>query len=104
MSEEIIKKAIEDLARFNPELKLEIKERREKWGCISDEATNSEFVHDEIEITILRDGERLYTANYFTEKPEYRPLAFERMLQTIILSGLVNHPTVRQLRERGEVA
>jgi hypothetical protein len=105
-SEEILKTAIRNLEQFNPGApKLEIRERKYRATMLpamfnADGSTTDEVVSEEIEITIFRNKERLFTINYF-DCPHYRPLAFDRMLHNIILSGLINHPTVGQMYIKG---
>ncbi len=102
MSEEIIKKAIVYLNGFNPNLNIWIKEERQKAVMLPPlNETDDETISDQIKITILRNNEPLFSTSYFVNQAEYRPLAFERMLQTILLSGLVNHPSLYDLATKG---
>jgi hypothetical protein len=93
--EEIIKKCIEEFESRPSGTKFLIHERVEKY-VITNMVSGDESHYDEVEISIFRDRERLFTTNYLSANPEYRPLAFERMLKMLIKSGLLNHPATKK--------
>ena len=93
-NEEIIKQAITNLNNLNPDLKLELKEHTDTKILVpallneKGESIN-EIVSKEVEVSIFRYNKRIFTIQYFAGVPEYRELAFERMLHNIIATGLV---------------
>lgn len=88
-SEEIIKNTIKELNNFDKILKIELKEGKSK--DIIPASNDDGFIHA-TEISIFKKGKRIYTQSYFSDTYNtYREMAFDRILQMIVLSGLVNH-------------
>ncbi len=105
-SEELIMQAIKHLNLGDSSLKLEFIERKRNYLVLParfDEQGNTidEVTSKEIELMIYKKGEKIYTQSYFADEPRFREVAFERMLHTIILTGIVYCETASQLRAKG---
>lgn len=91
ISEVLIKQSIEALNRHDASLKLELKEKNvEVLMRPPLDDMDDEVVSKEVELSIFKNGKRIFTQNFFQANPWHRKTAFDRMLNEIVLKGLTN--------------
>lgn len=93
-NEELIRNSIDCINKLSGKIIYEIKESKD-YLTIYGPLNGADAYY--INITIFRDGNPLFTTSYPLNQPEYRESAFSRMLQELVFSGLLHHPSSKEI-------